>query len=54
MIDEEVKVQFDEAELETLHKIHTATAIKQTIQTPGWDIITEMIFKMVRRLEDQI
>jgi hypothetical protein len=53
MIDEDVKIELNEAEIETLRKIHNATAIRQTIQTPGWDIISDIITGMVARCENQ-
>lgn len=53
MNEVDVEVKLNSEELETLHKIHVATAIRQTIQTQGWDFITDMVQKMINRLEDQ-
>lgn len=50
---DDLKVELSPEELETLHKIHEATAIRQTIQTPGWDLITGIVARMISRLEDQ-
>jgi hypothetical protein len=49
----DMKVDLTESELEYLHKVHVATAIRQLTQMPGWEFYTQIIADMIARLENQ-
>lgn len=47
------KVELSEAELEYLRKIHNATALREMMKHPGWDIMQKAVQEMFARLENQ-
>ncbi len=48
-----VKIELSEHELDFLHKIHNAQAIREMTLHPGWKLFTELAAQIIERIEDQ-
>lgn len=53
MVDNEIKFQLTEHELEFLHNLHNAQAIRELLEHPGWPLIQHISRQIIERLEDQ-
>ena len=46
-------LDLSEQELEYLHEIHRASALKQLTELPGWEIFQTIVSNMIERMENQ-
>lgn len=49
----ELKFELSEHELEFLHQIHNAQAIKELTQHPGWPLLQKLSQEIIGRMENQ-
>lgn len=49
----DVKFELTDHELEFLHQLHNAQAIKEMMEHPGWPLVQHLSQKIIGRMEDQ-
>lgn len=49
----EIKLELTEHEIEFLHQIHNAQAIKEMTHHPGWRVLQQISANIIERMENQ-
>jgi len=52
-VPNELKFELSEHELEFLHKLHNAQAIREMMEHPGWPLIQYISQTIIERMENQ-